>query len=68
MQNSDRLAEADERKQNQAENLRAFRSFLQLTQPEVIDRYLRTEQGRMIRVSKLSIAENGTRSDIGQLV
>ncbi len=54
---------------NKAENLRIFRSFLHLSQKEFIQKYFTSEEGeRLISISKLSMAENGTLSDIDQLI
>ena len=54
---------------NKAQNLRIFRNFLHLSQSEFIKKYFTDENGkRLISVSKLSMAENGTVSDIDSLI
>lgn len=51
-----------------AKNLRAFRSFLRLSQKEFIEKYFTDGDTRLISVSKLSMAENGTLSDIDRVI
>lgn len=55
-------------KQFKADNLRAFRTFLHLSQKEFIERYFTSSGQRLISISKLSMAEHGTLSNIDPLL
>lgn len=55
-------------KQFKADNLRAFRTFLHLSQKEFIERYFTGGGQRLISISKLSMAEHGNLSDIDPLL
>ena len=55
--------------QNKSQNLRIFRNFLRLSQGDFIKKYFTREDGtRLISISKLSMAENGTIADIDPLI
>lgn len=54
---------------NKSVNLRAFRSFLKLSQKDFIENFFMGDDGeRLISISKLSMAENGTLSDIDSII
>lgn len=50
-------------------NLRIFRNFLKMSQKDFINNYFADSSGkRLISISKLSMAENGTLSDIDSII